>query len=340
MDKKGVVFTFIVIALLSVVLIAFLLNISNKNSQAKIQDTNVKIETINSFTRTLNQELLPQALRSSSNRVVLSWLQYLDEVNIGLKNQSSGVFIIGNLNSTLKEGMVSGSYRGIILNHMNDISTKSDYTLPSIFREIRVLGQNSGINFSYDDPKNYDFNISLVNAWQINITMQVSAYNVSDMKGETFWIFKTQNFSITLNVSNFREPFMLVFDDRNVTINRTRTTDFVNFNNFQNFYRGPEYREHSDAPSFLDRLQNITNANAFGIETILDPTPAYFPNPPLGDTNTYSAVDFQYWRRMVPPAVQDDLGCAVDGFTDLYLNTTHLQYYSRKNDGNDFCPLV
>ena len=140
MNKKAIVFTFIVVSLLSIVLIAFLLNIANKNSQSKLQETNVKVETINSFVKTVNTQLIPQALKSSSNRAVLSWLYHLNKTNVGLKNKVSGKFIISstNLNVELRDALVSAHYNNgtklVYLDYMNetDNGVVINYTLPSI----------------------------------------------------------------------------------------------------------------------------------------------------------------------------------------------------------------
>jgi hypothetical protein len=62
LNKRAIVFTFIVVVLLSVILIAFLINLNTKVSQNKIQFTNVKVETINSFVKNLNSVYIPDAL--------------------------------------------------------------------------------------------------------------------------------------------------------------------------------------------------------------------------------------------------------------------------------------
>jgi|SRR3989344_92656 len=326
MNKKAVVFTFIAIALLSVILIAFLINVANKNTQVKIQDTIVRIETLNSLAKSLENELISEALRSSSNRVILSWLYYLDHANNDTLNpeflDTNKVSLNDNLkNALIKESYYKGLNNKLQLSYMHDDKDKSNYTLPAVLSELSNLANSSGVIFSYDDPAAYTFAITQTSPWEINIAMTISHYEVSDAKKTIFWVFNNKQFSAKLNIENYVEPFMLVYNNRSVAINKTKTADFSNLNVFKNFYQRPEFISHdvADAPSFLSRMQGKFDPSINGIETVLDPL--YYPNP-----NKYSNVDFQYWNRIS--------GCLVDEpeFEDLYLTTGHHTLYSRIPD--------
>ena len=336
MNRKGIVFTFIVVVLLSVILIAFLINIRTQNVQSKIQENNIKIETLNSFNKALKEQIIPQAIKSSSNRAVLALLQHLDEVNIGAKS-TSGVFINSDLNSVLKNAMIKEEYG---LFHLNDMvettnEAKTNYTLPSIFEEIKTLAENTGIDFSYSALDNVDVEIIQLDAWTLSVTVEGIDYKVSDFKGETFWDLNDQSFSTILDVTNYRDPFMLVFDDRNLTINKTEITNW-DLANFKLFYQRPEFRQHDDAPSFLDRLKgsfSYSTPNTNGIETVLDLN--YY-----NASKDYSNIDFHYWKKSGP------LACEVDGISIpspsgetryLYLDNQHLSYYNRLNGGDQDC---
>ena len=327
------IFTFIVVALLSVVLIAFLINVANRNTQAKIQDASIKIETLNAFTKTLNEQLIPQALRSSSNRAILAWLSYLDAVNNGTKTLTTGEFITNapNLDENLKNAMIfqnydkTGTGTPTQLLYMydkgpnpTDTNDDTNYTLTSIFKEIEILANNSGAVFNYTPLNDYTYTITQTSPWGIKVSMNVVDYWVYDAKQTTFWHFTNKPFSIVLNVTNYNDPFRLVLDNRSVTINATGFTNFAPLSNFQAFYQRPEFRAHNDAPSFLNRLQGSVNPNIYGIESILDPT--YFPNPSI-----LSNVDFQYWQGIVQ-------GCETDA-SGVYLDNNppgnHLTYYIR-----------
>ena len=327
MNKKGIVFTFIVVSLLSVVLIAFLINVSNKNTQAKIQETTVNVETLNSFTKSLDEQVIPQALEVSSNRAILSWLYYLD-----LQNEiTPNTFITAtpNLNTNLKNAIVYEKYvlnvgigKGstVQLNFMYDDG--ANYTLPSVFKEIENLAINSGVNFSYDSPNNYVFTINQISPWEINVSMIMTDYKVSDLNGDTFWEFKNKPYSVILNVTNFIDPLALVYNNRSVTINRTRSSLPFDSAGLQSFYERPEFVEDSlnnDAPSFLDRLQGTLTPNVNGIESILDPL--YFENLDLN-----SNVDFLYYNYY-KKGNSLITGCLVSN-TNVYLDSGHYIYYT------------
>ena len=329
MNKKAVVFSFIVIVLISVILIAFLVNLSNKNIQSKIQDVNIRIETINSFTRNLNDDLIPQAIKSSSNQAVLSWLDYLDHSNNVTTTLTplTGEFITSSvsLNDNLKNAVVFGNYDknlliggGLIeLKHMYDGST--NYTFPSILEEIQILAFNSGLNFTYDDPQNYEYQITQISPWEISISVRITNYKLSDMKGEVFWNFEDRVYYTVLNVTNFVDPFMLVLDNKTININ---STGFIpgpagtfTDQNFRLFYTRPEFIAHNDAPSFLKRLKGDPSSDANGIETVLDPN--YFRN-----TDGYSNVDYRYWTHAD--------GCLLVHPENTYLDADHILYYNRQ----------
>jgi len=342
MNKKAIVFTFIVVSLLSIVLIAFLLNLATKNSQSKLQETNVKVETINSFVKTVNTQLIPQALKSSSNRVVLSWLHHLNKTNVGLKNRGSGKFIVSNtnLNTELKDALVDAHYREGVTLYYLDYMNETDnglvinYTLPSILNEIRDVAGDSGINFQYDNPATYTYAITQISPWEIKVEISNVGYRLNDTRNEISWVFSGRSFATILNVTNYNEPMMLVFNEREVTINKTQITDFSNINNLVSFYSRPEYREHSDAPSFLNRLQGNFTPDVNGIETVLEPNPAYFPNP-----SGYSNVDFEYWGY-VDGCEVDDPGSPGSYISNLYLTTPHLASYIRTHDSLPNCPVT
>jgi len=335
MDKKAIIFTFIVVALLSVVIIAFLINVGNRGAQAKIQDTNIKIETLNSFAKTLNQQLLPQALKASSNRAIIAWLMYLDTANNESKTlvPLTGEFITKtpDLNTNLKNAIIYENYKKIVgpseitlpLTFMVP-APDENYTLTSIFKEIEVLANNSGLIFNYTYPGDYTYTIEQISPWEINVSMIIQDYWVYDNKKTTFFHFSNMPFSTILNITNYDEPFMLVLDNRSVTINATGFTsgptgDFTDPIKFQAFYRRPEFIAHGDAPTFLKRLQGDPASDVNGIETVLDPL--YFPNP-----NRYSNVDYLYWKK-------DNTNVCSTDVSGIYLDNippnSHLNFYGR-----------
>ncbi len=320
MDKKAVVFTFIAISLLSVILIAFLINVANKNIQTKIQDTTVRVETLNSLAKSLENELIPEALRASSNRVILSWLYYLDHANNDTLNPEFIDPTKVSLNDNLKNALIKESYykdlnNKVQLSYMYDNKDKSNYTLPAVLNELSILANNSGVIFSYDDPSTYAFAITQTSPWELDVAMTIPYYEVSDAKKNIFWVFKDKQFSAKLNIQNYVEPFILVYYNRSVSINKTKTAVFT-AQGFRDFYQRPEFIAHDDAPNFLSRMQGRFDPSINGIETVLDPL--YYPNP-----NKYSNVDFQYWNHII--------GCGViePEFNEIYLNAEHDDFYSR-----------
>src|SRR3989344_8356071 len=77
MNKKGFVFTFISVVLISVIVLAFLIQYSSRTS-VNIERTNTEVETMNSFVTSLNNDYLPRAIRASGNQAILALLQKID----------------------------------------------------------------------------------------------------------------------------------------------------------------------------------------------------------------------------------------------------------------------
>jgi len=67
MNKRGFIFTFISVTLVSVILLAFLIQYTSR-TKVNIEKTNTEIETINSFVKSLNEDYLPRTLEISGNQ--------------------------------------------------------------------------------------------------------------------------------------------------------------------------------------------------------------------------------------------------------------------------------
>ena len=76
MNKRGFIFTFISVTLVSVILLAFLIQYTSR-TKAEIEKINTEVETMNSFVKSLNNDYLPRALKISGNQAILALLHHM-----------------------------------------------------------------------------------------------------------------------------------------------------------------------------------------------------------------------------------------------------------------------
>ncbi|AJF62234.1 MAG: hypothetical protein QT11_C0001G0076 [archaeon GW2011_AR20] len=306
-NKKGIVFTFIVVILLSIVIIIFLINVNNR-FQTKIQTVNVKVETLNSFVKNLNSTYLPDALGASSNQAIISLLDY----------ESNNSYAPDSLDY-LKQVISNGRYGGGIQESMFQGSL--DYTLNNTLNEIRLLAEQQGATLEYtqEDVDNAinSLTISHETPWTLKVSMNFK-YRVSDIKNEVSWEINNANIYSTLNVENYRDPFYLIEPELGkfgVRIRKTPYGDFSDINDFNDHIKKVYFRANSNAPSFLVRLEGDFTPSSNGIESILDPN--YYSNP-----SGLSSLDYQYLNGVV--------GSCVFGMpSNFKLDTQHIDYYDR-----------
>src|SRR3989344_4740538 len=77
MNKRGFIFTFISVILVSVIMLAFLIQYSSR-TRVNIERINTDVETMNSFVKNLNNDYIPRAIEVSGNQAILSLLDYMD----------------------------------------------------------------------------------------------------------------------------------------------------------------------------------------------------------------------------------------------------------------------
>ena len=308
LNKRGIVFTFIAASLLSIIILIFLFNLSNR-AQGNIQETNIKIETINNFVKSLSNDYLKTALRTSSNQVILSFLDREDKTD--------NFIDISNFKDSIMMGYYTPDVEADKLKLM--FQEDLNFTLPSALEEIKEFGDGIGVNFSYKFNSN-SIVITQTETWNLDVKFIVS-YEVNDLKRNVKWKIDNKEINAKLDIQNYRDPLYIVKENVNNTINKTTITNW-NLDNFKEFVKAEHFRENPSAPSFLDRLEGTTDANPNGIESLLDPN--YYANP-----SVFSNVDYQYWTNTHG-------GCSVDGMDNSFrLETSHLLYYTQ----NGACEL-
>jgi hypothetical protein len=254
MNKKSVVFTFITVILLSIIIIAFLVNIHNR-TQTRTEIINVKVETLNSFVKNLNSSYLPNALRTSSNQVMFSLLDY----------ESNNTYV-SDINSYFKDVLKDGYYGSEKQNDM--FQNKLDYTLMNTLEEVKLLAEQQGAVFEY--LPNFDsLLIEQKNPWHVLISIEID-YSLKDVKNEFNWQITKRRIYAELNVEDYRDPFYLletVAGKVSLQIKKTPYISFLNINDFKEHIKKVYFRDNTNAPSFIKRLKGDSSSDANGIES-------------------------------------------------------------------------
>ncbi len=301
MNKKAVVFTFITVILITLLIASFLVNISNR-AQRDIQKTNLKVGALSSFVNSLNNELLQEVLRSSSNQVFLAFL-----ANIESNNQ----YIQGDMDVVFPEALMNGYYNNEELKVM--FQNNLNYTLGKSLDELKTLAQDHGAVFSYTAINKNNIKVSQEDPWNLNISFVIN-YNLNDSRNDVSWNIENKKISILLDIENYRDPFYLFEDQLNKTITKTNVTTWT-LSEFNMHIVNSLFRNHADAPSFLKRLQGDKTSDANGIESILDSR--------IYGNGEFSNVDFEFWSNK-------NGECRVTGMpSNFRLTAAHLTYYEQ-----------
>ncbi len=307
LNKKAIVFTFISVILVSILIIAFLININNR-SKSNIQVTNVKTETLNSFVKSLNSSFIPDALKVSSNQVMISLLDY----------ESNKSIYINDINDYFKKVMETGDYNGERQDGM--FIEDLDYRLTIALDEIKTLAQEQGAVFEYSPIDYSTIKIFQRDPWHVVISLKFS-YTLKDVKNEINWNIKDREISAVLNVENYRDPlYLLEIGKISLMITKTPYTqrEFQDINKFNDHIIKGYFAANSGAPSFIKRLAGDFSPSLYGIESLLDPV-YYYQN------ELYSNADYQFINQV--------LGECVDDMPDSFkLDVSHLNYYQRTSD--------
>ncbi len=310
MNRKSVVFTFITVILLSIIIIAFLVNINNR-TQTSIQTSNVKVETLNNFVKDLNSSYLPDALRASSNQAMLSLIDYES-------NKSS---YISNAERYFRDVILDGYYgtekqQDIFQNNLN-------YTLPYALNEVKRLASQQGTIFEYSQFDINNLQVLQEDPWHVKVSLNMN-YLLSDAKSGINWTIRNRKIYTLIDIQNYRDPLYLIENKLGVSLMITKTpyTSFFDINMFKDHINKAYFRSNPGAPEFLSRLQGNLDASAYGsaygIESLLDPV--YYTNSDL-----YSNVDYLFFTK-IP-------GKCVDNMPENFrLDDSHLDYYRRSNN--------
>ena len=250
MNKKGIFFTILVIAILSLFLISYTM-------YSFIQDRssiNKRIKTMNNFVFSLEQDMSRQ-IYISGYRALLSLQTHITE---------QGQFLDSSEES-IKEVLLNGTIE------TQNISLMEGYKLEDWSSRISEFGEQTNllINYSLKDVRVFQ-----EDPWNVKIEMSINIF-IQDKSGLASWN-RTQNISSKISILDFEDPLYLISTNGKVVnkINKTVYEPFVTGTDVSNLILhvgNSSYIDSIDAPSYLDRLEGKISANpeGNGIESLV-----------------------------------------------------------------------
>ena len=275
-NKKGVIFTTLVVVIISLFLLSSLLY-SNIKDRKAIRN---RVETLNSFIFSLQKDISRQ-LYISSYRALVAIESHIT---------ANGIFIQDSEN-LIKEALLNGTINS------TSIGLMEGYKLKDWESRITELGDKTNIQINYsllqvetsqEDPWNVDVKIT------INISLK-------DKNNLAEW-HNTMEIKTKIEIKDFEDPLYLL-NTNGLLAKKIIKTPYATFvqgadvTNLSLHLNNTYYKASSSAPSFLDRLEGKTSPNPNGIESLVNLNELQLQGIPTQDK---SVIDYIYFSSSNP----------------------------------------
>lgn len=300
MNKKGIFFTAmaIVIVTLFVMSYAFFYSIQDRETTEK------RVSSMSSFLSSEEEDLSRQ-LYVFGFRFI-----FLAEDKIFSTNQP-----ISGLPSLLNESFFNGTFYGVN-QEILDGATFSEVVSPT-----EEKASNLNINLSLSSP---EIEMSQADPWNVKFSMKVKLFMV-DKSSLAEWN-KTEIITAYVPVTFFPDPmYYLNAQEYMQNITKSPYSTLVSgadISNLSSHYANGYYIASTEAPSFLNRLQGISNQSAYGIESFINLQKLSQHGVPVQDK---SVVDHVYFSMQNPTACNTK---PIGMPPEFKLDSAHLAVYN------------
>jgi hypothetical protein len=274
-NKKGMFFTILAIALLSLFLVSYSIYAVVKERQA----INKRIETMNNYVFSMEQDL-PRKLYISAFRII-----FLLEADI----IQTGTYVT-NFNSTFEEAFFNGTINGIPQGLMQGV------TFSGIQSSLNDKAKNTNLEINLSYP---NISVTQEDPWNIKVSLEAELF-IKDEGNLAQWN-RSAVLDAYIPVDNFEDPLYIVGTNGLVAnkINQTPYNFPITIGDLPSHSTNSYYVASTSAPSFLDRLQGINSPNPNGIESLV-----YLPKLSAQGVTVQdkSCVDYIYFSTNNPSA--------------------------------------
>jgi hypothetical protein len=292
-NKKGIFFLMLTLILISL----FVLSIGFFSGLAYRKAVQERVESLSEFVSATESDLNRQIFISGYRAIFFMEKEivdngyYVNDVNLLLQE----MFFNGTINGEpepLLQSVTFAELEQLVSERAARISASADFSNPSI-------------NITQDDP------------WNVKVVF-VSDFYIADKNNLASWN-KTISIEVPIAIFNFTDPVYFVETAGNVDPPTFARTPYSSFDSstLAAHIAGKYYREHSDAPSFLDRLEgNLLASSPYGIESLVN-----VPDIPPAYQTGRSIVDHIYFDG-------SETGCHLSGMAGwVKLDEVHRTYY-------------
>ena len=299
MNRKGIFFTLIVIAAISLFLISytFYRNYSDRST------THDRISSLNTFIFSIEENLERQIFISGFRSL---FIMQIESVENGL--------YIQNVNNSLNELFFNGTYNSL------EQPIMVGATFEDIQQDIQQKANKVNAYITLSNPSIY---LTQSDPWHVDVILTVSI-NAQDQGNLVTWN-KTQTYASKISIKDFEDPIYLL-NTGGVITNKIEKTPFSSFSNgasvsnLINHTSNRYYKSNTQAPSYLNRLQGSNAASEFGIESLV-----YIPQ--LSNQGIIiqdkSIVDYIYFSSSFP------ISCRITGTPNWFkIDQSHLADYN------------
>ena len=254
-NKKGMFFTLIAIALLSLLMISVTIF-----SVAKERESiNKRIESMNNYVFSLEEDLLRKTYISGFRIIFLFEKRMLE----------TGLYM-NDVDATFDEAFFNGTINGVI--NLDEIGLMEGIKFSDIEEDLNIVASKINVKIDLSNPS---ISVNQVDPWNVKVSLTVDML-IEDISGLASWN-KTSVFNAYIPIKNFEDPLYLINTNGKIAhkISMTPYTsstfvvggDVSNLaDHLDNFY----YINSSDAPNFLNRLEGNLSADANGIESLVN----------------------------------------------------------------------
>lgn len=296
MNRKGIFFTLIVIAAVSLFLISytFYTNYSDRST------THDRISSLNTFIFSIEQNLERQIFISGFRALFVMQTESVEQ----------GVYI-QDANHSLNELFFNGTYngidQGIIMSgaKFSDIQDAIQQKASKVNAQITL--SNPSITLTQTDP------------WHVDVSLTVEV-NARDQGNLVSWD-KIQTYTGKVPIKDFEDPLYLLSTGGVVT-NKIEQTPYESFSiqALSNHTTSKYYKASPQAPSYLNRLQGSSAASEFGIESLVYIPQLSNQQIPIQEK---SVVDYIYFSASNP------VSCRITGMPSWFrIDIPHLVDYN------------
>lgn len=300
MNKKGIFFTLVVIAAISLFLMSytFYRNYSDRSS------THDRISSLNTFIFSIEQNLERQIFISGFRALFIMQTESVED----------GTYI-QNATYSINELFFNGTYNGL-----NQSLIMNGAKFSDIQEEVQIKANKVNAEIYLSNPSIY---LTQSDPWNVDIVFTVNV-NARDQGNLVSWN-KTQTYISKVPIENFEDP-IYPLSTGGVITNKIKKTPFSSFSNgsdvtnLNNHTSNKYYKSSTQAPSYLNRLQGSGVASEFGIESFV-----YIPqlsNQGIS-IQSKSIVDYIYFSSNNP------VSCRITGTPSWFrIDQVHITDYN------------